>query len=163
MAKKTTENKELDSLFANECRIRDVYAKTLSTIRPAEKVVTTATRFKYSPLIADMLTTDTNNVLRVWEFKIIATYESLGQVLVYLAHKRLDSILDNAAQAKHGSFKNIRAVLAAFEFRPEVEVANAVLNLGIELVVIPKKYAGAGYVPSGTPQATTPRLPTPQQ
>ena len=161
MAKlKNAESKAAAIVHAHECRIRDEYAKSLETIRPLEKLVSTATRFKYAPLVADMLTTDKSNTLRIWEFKQVATYDSLGQVLVYLAYKRLDSLLSNVDSARVGKFKDIRAVLAAFEFKPEVEVANTVLNLGVELVTIPRKFAGAGYVPPGTPKAGAPKIPS---
>lgn len=105
-----------------------------------------------------MSTTDETGTVRVWEFKIIASYDSLGQVLVYLAQKRLDYLVQNASDIVQGKLKDIRGVLAAFEFRPEVEIAIAILNLGVELVRIPRKYMAAGDVPNGTTRTDIPTI-----
>jgi len=146
--------------YAHECKIRDAFSKDLATLRPKEKLLKNATRFAHTSLIADMSTTDEAGSIRVWEFKIIASYESLGQVLIYLAQKRLDHVVQNANQVVQGKIKDIRGVLAAFEFRPEVEIAVAILNLGVELVRIPRKYMAAGDVPSGITRTDIPTIPS---
>ena len=146
--------------YAHECKIRDAYSKDLNTLRPKERLLKNATRFAHTRLIADMSTTDESGTLRVWEFKIFASYESLGQALVYLAQKRLDHVIRHAEQVTQGKIRDIRAVLAAFEFQPEVEIATAILNLGVELVRIPKKYRAAGEVPRGIGRTDTPNIPS---
>lgn len=144
--------------YAHECKIRDAYSRDLAKLRPKERLLKTATRFEHTSLIADMSTTDETGTVRVWEFKIIASYDSLGQVLVYLAQKRLDYLVQNASDITQGKLKDIRGVLAAFEFRPEVEIAVAILNLGVELVRIPRKYMAAGDVPNGITRTDIPTI-----
>jgi len=145
--------------FAHECKIRDAYSRDLPNLRPRERLVRNATRFDHTALIADMSTTDESGTLRIWEFKIVASYDSLGQVLVYLAQKRLDHLIRHANEVVKGKTRDIRAVLAAFDIRPEVEIAVTILNLGVELVRIPKKYMAAGDVPKGVRPTDTPTIP----
>jgi hypothetical protein len=84
-----------------------------------------------------MKTVDTHNVLRVWEFKIQADYNGLGQVLTYLALER-----------KSSPGRQVRAVLAAFEFAGSIIETNEILNLGIEMIKLPSSLRRAGIVPS---------------
>ncbi|SER47463.1 hypothetical protein [Streptomyces qinglanensis] len=123
--------------FAHECAIRDSYARRLVDFRPQERLVRTELMFPEVGLRADMKTVDTNNVLRVWEFKIQADYNGLGQVLTYLAMER-----------KCSPGRQVRAVLAAFEFADSIIEANEILNLGIEMITLPSMLRRAGTVPS---------------
>ena len=150
----------LTESYAHECKIRDAFSRDLTTLRPKERLIKNATRFTHTSLIADMSTTDEAGTIRVWEVKIMASYESLGQVLVYLAQKRLDYVVQHSSQVVQGKMKDIRGVLAAFAFQPEVEVAVAILNLGVELVRSPRKYMAAGTVPSGITRTNTPTIPS---
>jgi hypothetical protein len=127
-----------DSSYAHECHIRDLYAKRLSEFRPEEMLLKTEHSYAGSRVRADMRTISSNGVIRVWEFKIFASYEGLGQALTYLA----------LARKEQGFERPIRAVLAAFEFQPEIRTTNEVLNLGLELVDLPAKLRLAGGVPS---------------
>jgi hypothetical protein len=157
--KKDASHADASVRFAHECKIRDAYSRDLPTLRPKERLVKNATRFDHTTLIADMSTTDESGTLRIWEFKIVASYDSLGQVLVYLAQKRLDHLIRHANEVVKGKTRDIRAVLAAFEIQPEVEIAVTILNLGVELVRIPKKYMAAGDVPRGVRPTDTPTIP----
>ena len=132
--------------FAHECHIRDLYAARLEEFRPDERVVKTEQIFPGSRVRADIWTVDRHEVLRVWEFKIFASYDGLGQALTYLALARM-----------HQDFRRpVRAVLAAFTFQPEVAAAVEVLNLGVELVTVPTKLRFAG----GVPLLTSPAAPS---
>lgn len=135
--------------FAHECRIRNLYADRLAEFRPHEKLLRTEHSYADTRVRADMRTLDHNDVIRVWEFKIVASYEGLGQVLTYLALARKDVNFTRA----------IRGVLAAFEIQPEIEVANEVLNLGIELVIVPDKLRLAGGVPPLRAPQAVPQIP----
>jgi hypothetical protein len=147
-----------DGTYARECLIRDLYSKRLREFRPAEKLLKTEYTFTGSRVRADMRTIDRADLLRIWEFKIFASYEGLGQVLTYLALARM------AAEFA----RPVKGVLAAFDFQPEVIAAVEVLNLGIELVVIPPKLRLAGGVPVihtptstlNIPYLTDPVIPT---
>ncbi|MEU6798667.1 hypothetical protein ABZ907_43820 [Nonomuraea wenchangensis] len=96
-----------------------------------------------------MRTIDQDGIIRVWEFKISATYDGLGQVLTYTALARLDVKFQ----------RPVRGVLAAFEVQPEVVTAIEVLNLGIEVIVLPDKLRLAGGVPLTTPTIVVPQIP----
>jgi hypothetical protein len=136
--------------FAHECRVRDLYAARLVEFRPLEKLLKTENTFAGSRVRADMRTVDSGNVLRIWEFKIAASYQGLGQVLAYLAMERLET-----------NFRRVvRGVLAAFSFQSEVRAAVDVLNLGIELVELPVKLRLAGGIPviAGSPVPDIPNL-----
>jgi hypothetical protein len=126
-----------EEAFAHECRIRDLYAARLAEFRPQERLLKTENTFAGSRLRADMRTVDSRNVLRIWEFKIVASYEGLGQVLTYLALERLATNFQ----------REVQGVLAAFSIQTEVRAAVDVLNLGIELVELPAKLRLAGGIP----------------
>ena len=84
-----------------------------------------------------MRTVDETGILYEWEFKIRAGYAALGQVITYVGLAR-----------RHVDFqKTIRGVLAAFDFHQEVADTVEVMNLGIELVTIPRWMARAGAIP----------------
>lgn len=123
--------------FARETKIRDLYASRLTTLRPQEKLLKTEAGYESSLCRADMRTVDVNNVIREWEFKLSADYRALGQVLQYLALCRKERNFE----------RDILAVIAAFKFTPELQTTVRVLNLGIELVVIPAWASSAGGVP----------------
>ena len=138
------EANENKTIFAHECHIRDLYAKRLGEFHPGQRLVTVEYGFAGLPeshLRADMRTVDTGGLRRMWEFKLQARYNALGQVLTYLSLARVEDAFEN----------NIRAVIAAFDFQPEVEQAVEVLNLGIELVTIPSHLRLAGGIPSLPP------------
>lgn len=110
----------------------------LSLFRRDEILVRTEYRYP-GPLAlrADMRTVDPLNVLRDWEFKKFAGYTALGQILTYVARAR-----------RHENFRRrLQGVLAAFEFDPAVIEANAILNLGVEIVRLPPWLAFGGVVP----------------
>ncbi|MFD6475185.1 hypothetical protein ACFWEH_16985 [Streptomyces anulatus] len=128
---------DLAEWFAHECAIRDSYARRLADFRPQERLIRTELTFPEVGLRADMKTVDTHNVLRVWEFKIQADYNGLGQALTYLAMER-----------KSSPGRQVRAVLAAFKFADSIVEANEILNLGIEMIKLPPMLRRAGIVPS---------------
>lgn len=129
--------RDLADGYAHECAIRDTYARRLEDFRPQERLIRTELTYQAVGLRADMKTVDTDNVLRVWEFKIQADYNGLGQVLTYLAMER-----------KSSPGRQVRAVLAAFEFADSIVEANEILNLGIEMIALPQMLRRAGSVPS---------------
>jgi hypothetical protein len=135
--------------FAHESRIRDEYAGRLAELRPAERMLKTEAGFSDSRVRADMRTVDETGLLRVWEFKLAAGYEGLGQALTYLALARKDE----------GFARPVKAVLAAFEIQAEIITAVEVLNLGVELVVIPPKLRLAGGIPVVTEPPVIPDIP----
>jgi hypothetical protein len=135
--------------FAHECRIRDLYASRLVEFRPEEVVLNTEYAYASSRIRADMRTVSREGTIRVWEFKIFASYEGLGQALTYLA----------LARKEEGFERRIQAVLAAFDFKPEIRTAVEVLNLGVELVQIPGKLRLAGGVPYARNAITAPVIP----
>lgn len=133
----TDDQLSLAEKYAGECKIRDLYSRRLTEFRPAERLLGTESMFEGSSVRADMRTVDEHNVLRIWEFKIFAGYEGLGQALTYLALARKAVNFD----------RPVKGVLAAFDFQSEIVSAVEVLNLGIELVAIPPKLRHAGGVP----------------
>ena len=139
-----------EEAFAHECRIRDLYAVRLDEFRPQERLLKTESGFIASRVRADMRTIDSLNHLRVWEFKIEASYAGLGQILSYLAQAKLET---NFERSVHG-------VLAAFSFQEEIRTAVSVLHLGIELVELPFKLRLAGGVPVLASYMPVPDIPS---
>ncbi|GAA3040762.1 hypothetical protein GCM10010464_00390 [Pseudonocardia yunnanensis] len=135
--------------FAHECRIRDLYARRLPEFRPGEMLIKTEHTYAGSRVRADMRTLSSDGVIRIWEFKITASYAGLGQALTYLA----------VARQREGFERTFRGVLAAFDFQSEVRTAVEVLNLGIELVELPAKFRLAGRVPQINSHASIPTIP----
>lgn len=141
--------------YAREVRIRDLYAARLQELRPNEKLIKTEYIFIGARARADMRTLDSSEVLRIWEFKIIADYSGLGQALTYLALTRHES--------RHS--RTVKGVLAAFEIPDEIRLTNEVLNLGLELVLIPQTLRHAGGILPSThfefamPPAPLPNIP----
>lgn len=139
-----------EAIFAHECRIRDLYADRLKEFRPSEKLLKTEYKFDGSFVRADMRTVDAFETIRVWEFKLIGSYEGLGQILTYIALARLAEDFS----------RQVKGVFAAFGFQHEVRMAVEVLNLGVELVTIPAKLRLAGGVPAReTPPSSPPVIP----
>jgi hypothetical protein len=138
-----------NSAYARECRIRDHFAASLKEERPGEVLLGTENSPKGLAIRADMKTVNNENTVRIWEFKIKAGYEGLGQVLTYLAMARKDDAFQ----------RNMCGVLAAFEFQSEVVEAIQILNLGIEIVHIPVKYRLAGDNPASESIAGLPTIP----
>jgi hypothetical protein len=135
--------------YARERAIRDSYADDLQRYRPEElEVNREALPGLQNRKRADLVTVDRQRLLRVWEFKIRATAEALGQLLVYLA----------LCRRHYGDQRVIRAVLAAAEFDPDVTCAIEALNLGVEVVVLPPAVLNAGKVPFSRPDMTVPAL-----
>jgi hypothetical protein len=137
MTKNSAIGTECHPDFAHECRIRDYYASKLQDLRPNEKLSKKEVRYLRSPVRADMRTIDNWNVIREWEFKIIADYKSIGQILAYVAQAKL----------QYGLTRPILPVIAAFTFPAEIVTAVYVNNLGIELVTIPSQFHRAGGIP----------------
>jgi hypothetical protein len=135
--------------FARETQIRDLYARRLQDFRPHERLIKTETSFADTRVRADMRTVDKDNLLRIWEFEIHASYEGLGQALTYLALARKE--LDFA--------QRVCGVLAAFTIQQEILTAIEVLNLGIEPVIVPKHLAQAGGIPLDATPVTLPDIP----
>ncbi len=137
-------------IYARECKIRDHFAACLKEERPGEILLGTENSPKGLAIRADMKTVDNKNIVRIWEFKIRASYEGLGQVLTYLAMARRDDAFQ----------RHMCGVLAAFEFQSEIIEAIRILNLGIEIVHIPAKYRLAGDNPASGPIAGLPNIPS---
>ncbi|MCG5464851.1 hypothetical protein MED01_003110 [Micromonospora sp. MED01] len=135
--------------YAHECHVRDLYARRLTEFRPEEMLLKTEHSYAGSRVRADMRTVSSDGVIRVWEFKILAGYEGLGQALTYLALARKEQEFG----------RPIRAVLAAFAFQPEIRTTIEVLNLGIELVELPAKLRLAGGVPDIETAMSVPTIP----
>ncbi len=122
--------------YAHECRVRDAYAHSLSTLRPDERMVKREYRYPTAPRRIDMRTVDRLGTLRDWEFKLSADHRTLGQILIYLSHARREL-----------GFRPIRGVIAAFEIPEELRLAVEVMSLNIEFVTIPSWMRSAGFVP----------------
>lgn len=137
-------------IYARERMIRDHFAACLREERPGEVLLETESSPKGLAIRADMKTVDNKNIVRIWEFKIRASYEGLGQVLTYLAMARRDDFFQ----------RHICGVLAAFEFQPEIVETIQILNLGIEVFHIPAKYRLAGDNPASGPMAGLPTIPS---
>ncbi|QYY79484.1 PDDEXK family nuclease [Pseudomonas germanica] len=133
-------------IFEHECRVRDEFSRSLSNYRPSEILARTEQRYWGTLLRADMRTVDTDDVIREWEFKINADYKALGQIIQYVALAR-----------KAESFRPIRGVIAAFTFTNELRIANEVMNLNLELVLLPSWLRRSGYLIEEA--AVLPRIP----
>lgn len=135
-----------------ECRVRDYYASELAQHRPGELLIATENSYEGTAVRADMRTIDRRNITRLWEFKIHASYQALGQILVYLAMAR-------RAEEATGSDCLIRGVIAAFNFQPEIVYTVERLNLSIELVTLPPVLAHAGSIPTLAEPTSLPEIP----
>ncbi|WP_139346979.1 hypothetical protein [Pseudomonas oryzihabitans] len=134
---------------APEIKIRDYYAININEHR-GELLIAKEARYSTSSLRADMRTVDSSNIQREWEFKLTADYRALGQIITYVALARQESNFSI----------QIRGVLAAFEFTPEVQLANEIMNLGIELLILPETMRAAGNIPRRSALAiNTPNIP----
>src|SRR5260221_6428191 len=134
---------ECSNTLAHERVVRDLYAKRLPSFRKEQVLLRTEYRYPGTlPLRADMRTVDVHNILREWEFKKVADYNSLGQILAYVALGR-----------RNENFRRqVQGVLAAFQFDQVVIETNSVLNLGIEIVRLPLWLAFGGGGPiAGAP------------
>ncbi|MET7808805.1 hypothetical protein [Micromonospora chersina] len=140
---------EDEESYAHECRIRDLYASRLPEFRPDERLLQTEHTYEESKVRGDMRTIDRDDTIRIWEFKINAGYEGLGQILTYLALARKDVAFQ----------RQVRGVLAAFHIQPEVALAIEVLNLGIEVVILPDKMRLAGAIPKAREPFLLPQIP----
>lgn len=138
-----------DEMYAGERAVRDVYAARLSEFRPAERLWKTEHTYPPSLLRGDMRTVDELNRVRIWEFKIKAGPDGLGQILTYVALARLELNFS----------RPVLGVLAAFEIPPELLQAIEVLNLGIEVVILPDHLRLAGRVPSTASRTHVPHIP----
>jgi len=136
-------------VYAAERAVRDAYAGRLSEFRPDERLWKAEHTYPPSMLRGDMRTVDQLNRVRIWEFKIKAGFDGLGQILTYVALARLET---------HFS-RPVLGVLAAFEFPGELLTAIEVLNLGIEAVRLPEQLRLAGTVPSTAASVLVPRIP----
>ncbi|WP_031512564.1 hypothetical protein [Streptomyces sp. NRRL F-5123] len=139
-------------LHERECRVRDYYASELAQHRPGELLIARENSYDGTAVRADMRTIDRSNVTRLWEFKISASYEALGQILVYMAMAR-------RAEETAGSECLIRGVIAAFDFQPELTYTVERLNLSIELVPLPLVLAHAGGIPAFVEPISIPVIP----
>ncbi|MFB7472249.1 hypothetical protein [Kitasatospora sp. NPDC056184] len=132
--------------------MRDYYASELAQHRPGELLIARENSYDGTAVRADMRTIDRSNVTRLWEFKINASYEALGQILVYVAMAR-------RAEEAAGSECVIRGVIAAFSFQSEIAYTVERLNLSIELVTMPPILAYAGGIPPLAEPRTFPAIP----
>jgi hypothetical protein len=132
--------RSLERQVATERSVRDAYAKVLAELRPRERLIRREPGYELSPMRADMRTVDAANVLLEWEFKISAGHAALGQILTYVALARREKAL-----------RQIRGVIAAFEFSNELPFVIEQMNLGIELVVIPQWVRWGGRCPITEP------------
>jgi len=139
----------LGEVYAAERAVRDAYAARLSEFRPHERLWKTEHIYPPSLLRGDMRTVDRSNRIRIWEFKIKAGFEGLGQILTYVA----------LARRELNFARPVLGVLAAFEFPDESLTAIEVLNLGIEAVVLPEQLRLAGAVPAVVTSIPVPRIP----
>lgn len=139
-----------EEAFAHECQIRDQYAARLVEFRPHERLLKTESGFTGSRVRADMRTIDRSNQLRVWEFKIKASYDGLGQILTYVAQAEIETKFE----------RSVQGVLAAFSFKGEIRAAVRVHRLGIELVELPPKLRLAGGVPAHASLMSVPDIPS---
>jgi hypothetical protein len=139
-----------EEMFAHECRIRDYYAARMGEFRPLERLLKTESGFAGSRVRADMRTVDRTNQLRVWEFKIRASYAGLGQILAYVAQAEMETRFE----------RSVQGVLAAFSFQDEIRTAVRVRHLGIELVELPLKLRLAGRVPAPVSFVPVPDIPS---
>lgn len=139
------------TLYERESRVRDYYAAELGQHRPGELLIARENSYAGTAVRADMRTIDRRNIIRLWEFKIRASYTALGQILVYVA----------MARRAEGHDRPIRGVIAAFEFQPEIVDTVERMNLGIELVSLPPVLALAGGIPTGPAATTIPSIPVP--
>jgi hypothetical protein len=128
--------------YAREVAMRDAYADELSRYRPGEHVVSKEGLPGLTRRRADLFTVDRFDLLRVWEFKIRATPDALGQLLIYLW----------LCRNHYGGSRIIRPVLAAATFNPELPPAIEGLNLGIEIVQLPPAVLNAGDIPFARPE-----------
>jgi hypothetical protein len=135
-----------------ECKVRDYYASELARHRPDELLVARENSYEGTAVRADMRTIDRSNITRLWEFKISASYEALGQILVYVAMAR-------RAEEITGSNSLFRGVIAAFDFQPELVYAVERMNLSIELVALPPVLLHAGGIPTFAEPALLPAIP----
>jgi hypothetical protein len=142
--------RNLDDEFAPERLVRDLYAARLGEFRRGERLVKTEHTLPPSLLRGDMRTVDEAERIRIWEFKIRAGYDGLGQILTYVA----------LARQEMNFARPVLGVLAAFEFLPELAQAIEVLNLGIETVVLPEKLRHAGLTPPAPVLTPVPRIPS---
>ncbi|WP_155301347.1 hypothetical protein [Cupriavidus necator] len=124
--------------FAFECHIRDFYAANLKRYKPGHLVSQREVTYKTSRIRADLRTVDQHDVIFEWEFKIEADYSSIGQIMAYTAHAKVEFNFN----------RTVRSVIAAFEFPDEIRMAIEVNNLGIEMVRLPGAIRNAGHVPS---------------
>jgi hypothetical protein len=138
-----------DEGFAAERAVRDAYAARLDEFRPDEKVWKTEHVYYPSLLRGDLRTVDKLNRIRVWEFKLKIGYDGLGQVLTYVA----------LARQELKFARPVLGVLAGFEINPELPTAIEVLNLGIEVVLLPPALRQGGLVPVTAPQVNIPLIP----
>lgn len=135
--------------YAAEREIRDVYASRLREFRSAERLWKTEHTYPPSLLRGDMRTVDELNRIRIWEFKIKAGYGALGQVLTYVA----------LARQELNFSRPVLGVLAAFEVPTELLLTIEVLNLGIEVVILPEQLRLAGRVPLTARSTAVPQIP----
>jgi hypothetical protein len=134
-----TEAAVREAEFAHECRVRDLYATRMSEFRPGEVLIGTETCFAASNRRADLKSVDAANILRLYEFKLVAGPAAIGQVLTYV----------HLEQHELGYGRDIRGVLAAFRFEPDVIETIRAMHLPIEIVMLPPHLARAGGVPIG--------------
>lgn len=141
--------KEADKVFEHECRIRNAFAGDFRTQRPSERVLSRETRYKATGLRADLRSVDRSGLIREWEFKINADHYVLGQILTYVAHARREM-----------NFRPVRGVIAAFTFSEDLRMAIEVMNLNIELVLVPPWLRRGGKNPTlGSQPLRIPSIP----
>jgi len=124
--------------FSHETHIRDAFAQSLRQYRPLERLIDTEVKFPETGVRVDMRTIDPTEIIREWEFKLVADYTALGQILIYVS----------LARKFYGPKKIVRGVLAAFDFPETITYSIEALNLGIEVYRLPISLRSAGMIPN---------------
>lgn len=83
-------------ILERECKIRNAFAEGIRNgkeRRGSERLIGTEVTHQCGNLRADMRTVDESDIIREWEFKIVADYSAIGQILTYVAQlkKNTDS------------------------------------------------------------------------
>jgi len=121
--------------FERECAIRDAYAKNLNDIWGGEeKLIGTEIVHLSEGVRADMRTVNKREVITEWEFKLVADYSAIGQILVYMA----------LLKEFYGFKRSVRGIIAAITIPEKIRLAVKINALEVDLVEIPTWLYNAG-------------------
>ena len=144
------EAKNLD--LPRETDVRTFYMNNLKYLRPGEKCIGTELSYKSTSIRADARTIDDRNLIREWEFKIHADYNALGQILTYVATAKYETDFS----------REIRGVIAAFYFREDLRRTVEVMNLNVDLILIPSWLRIPGSKSKFSGNARQVKIPSPK-